>query len=326
MIKLGLIGCGKWGKNYLKNLTSIEGCELSWVCDLDLEKLKEVASIYPQLKYTQNIADILVDNEIKGVVIATSPESHYRLAKEFLSKGKSVLVEKPVTMDLNESIALTNLATKQKSILMAGYTLMYHPAIKKIKKFLQENNEKGKEYYLNMSRTNSLWQISGVDVLHDLAVHDIYLSRYLFDEEPNWVIAQGANYCDGTNNDVIYILLGFPNGKIASIFASFIHSKKTRKITLIASKIKLVFDDMEPGDKKILLFSHESSKDHLIMEEQLEPLKLECLHFVECIRENKEPHSGKADINFVAKITDFVAESLAKGGEKVIIPEGSKDL
>ena len=326
MTRLGLIGCGRWGKNYLKNLTSIEGCELSWVCDLDSQKLKAAAAVYPQLKYTQNITDILDDSQVQGVVIATSPESHYMLAKECISKGKSVLVEKPVTMVRDESIALTNLAARENVILMAGYTLIYHPAIKKIKKFLQENKENSRLYYLNMARTNSLWLISEVDVLHDLAVHDIYLSRYLFDEDPEWVIAQGANYCKGSNNDVIYILLGFPHGKLASIFASFIHSKKTRKITLISSKTKMIFDDTELGNKKILLLSQGANEEQLLIEEKLEPLKLECLHFVECIRENKEPRSGRTDINFVAKITDYIVESLAKGGEKVIIPGGGKDL
>jgi len=326
MTRLGLIGCGRWGKNYLKNLTSIEGCELSWVCDLDSQKLKAAAEVYPQLKYTQNIADVLGDSQLQGVVIATTPQSHFMLAKECISKGKSVLVEKPVTMNQDESITLTKLAARGNVILMAGYTLIYHPAIKKIKKFLKENKENSKLYYLNMARTNSLWQVPELDVLHDLAVHDIYLSRYLFDEDPEWVIAEGANYCDGSNNDVIYILLGFPHGKLASIFASFIHSKKTRKITLISSKTKMIFDDTESGSKKILLLSQGVYEEQLLIEEKLEPLKLECQHFVECIRENKEPHSGKADINFVAKITDYIVESLAKGGEKVIIPGGGRYL
>lgn len=319
MIKLALIGCGKWGKNYLKTLTSIEGCELRWVCDLDPQKLKEAVSAYPQIKYTENKADILNDSTVQGVVIATTPESHYMLAKEFIGKGKSVLVEKPVTINQKESIDLINLAAAQNTILMAGYTLIYHPAVKEIKKFLEENNIIDNLCYLNMSRTNSSSQASGVDVLHDLAVHDIYLSRHLTGEDPNWVFAQGGSYSESSDNNVIYILLGFPNGKIASIFASCIHTEKTRKITLVTAKTKLVFDDVQPTDKKIQLFINGESDHVLIIEENLEPLKRECLHFIECISENKEPHSGREDISFVAKITDYIADSLAKGGEKVII-------
>lgn len=319
MIKLALIGCGKWGKNYLNTLTSIEGCELRWVCDLDPQKLKEAVSAYPQIKYTENKADILNDSTVQGVVIATTPESHYMLAKEFIGKGKSVLVEKPVTINRKESIDLINLAAAQNTILMAGYTLIYHPAVIKIKKFLEENNFIDNLCYINMSRTNSSSQVSGVDVLHDLAVHDIYLSRHLTGEDPIWVIAQGGSYSESSDNNVIYILLGFPNGKIASIFASFIHTEKTRKITLVTSKTKLVFDDVQPADKKIQLFINGESNHVLIIEEHLEPLKRECLHFIECISENKEPHSGREDIYFVAKITDYIADSLAKGGEKVII-------
>lgn len=312
MIKLALIGCGNWGKHYLKTLNSIESCELRWVCDLDLQKLKGAVSAYPEIKYTENKTDILNDSTVQGVVIATTPESHYGLAKEFISKGKSVLVEKPVTINRKDSIDLINLAAAQNTILMAGYILIYHPAVKKIKKFLEENNMIDHLCYLNMSRTNYSSQVSGLDVLHDLAVHDLYLSRHLTGEDPIWVIAQGGS-C------VIYILLGFPNGKIASIFASFMHTEKTRKITLITPKTKLVFDDVQPADKKIQLFINGESNHVLIIEENLEPLKCECLHFIECIRENKEPHSGREDINFVAKITDYIADSLAKGGEKVMI-------
>lgn len=319
MIKLALIGCGKWGKHYLKTLTSIEGCELRWVCDLDLQKFKEAVSAYPQIKCTENKADILNDSTVQGVVIATTPESHYMLAKEFINKGKSVLVEKPVTINRRDSIDLINLAAAQNTILMAGYTLIYHPAVKKIKKILEESNIIDNLCYLNMSRTNSSSQVSGVDVLHDLAVHDIYLSRCLTGEDPIWVIANGRSYPESTENNVIYILLGFPNGKIASIFASFIHTEKTRKITLVTAKTKLVFDDVQPADKKIQLFINGESNHVLKIEENLEPLKCECLHFIECINENKEPHSGREDINFVAKITDYIAESLAKGGEKVFI-------
>lgn len=312
MIKLALIGCGKWGKHYLRTLTSLEGCELSWVCDLDLEKRKEAASAYPQIKCTENRADILNDSTVQGVVIATTPESHYLLAKECIRKGKSVLVEKPVTLHRRDSMDLIHLAAAQNAVLMAGYTLIYHPAVKRIKKILAENNMLDHLCYLNMARTNSSPPVSEVDVLHDLAVHDIYLSRHLMGEDPAWVIAQGGSR-------VIYILLGFPDGKIASIFTSFIHTEKTRNITLVSAKTKLVFDDVQPIDKKIQVFRNGERNHLFITEENLEPLKRECLHFVDCIRENKEPDSGGGEINFVAKMTDYIADSLAKGGEKVMI-------
>ncbi|MDF2545928.1 MAG: oxidoreductase domain protein [Anaerosolibacter sp.] len=319
MIKIALIGCGKWGKNYLKTLISMEECELKWVCDLDPRKLKEAGLDYPQIQYTENKEDILNDSTVQGVVIATTPESHYILAKEFINKGKAVLVEKPVTINLKDSMELINLAAAQSTILMAGYTLMYHPAVRKIKMILKENDSIDDVCYLNMSRTNALSQVSGVDVLYDLAVHDIYLSHHLVGEEPIWVIAQGGSYLGSSNNNVIYILLGFPSGKVASIFASFIHSEKTRKIALITSKGKLVFDDVQPADKKVQFFTNGDNCHVLVDEGDSEPLKLECHHFIECISENKEPHSGKEYIYFVEKVTDCITQSLAKGGEKVII-------
>jgi predicted dehydrogenase len=319
MIKLALIGCGKWGKNYLKTVTAIEGCELKWACDLDYQKLNQAAPVYPQTRFTENKADILNDSEVQGVIIATTPESHYMLAKEAISKGKAVLVEKPVTINWKDSNDLIELAAAQNTILMAGYTLIYHPAVKKIKGLLEEKGINDELYYLNMSRTSSASQVPNVDVLHDLAVHDIYLSCHLIGVDPIWVIANGENYIQSPYNNVINILMGFPNGKIASIFASFIHTEKTRKITLVASKTKLVFDDTQTTDRKIQLFVNGELEHFLAVEENLQPLTQECLHFIECIRENKEPLSGRENIDFVAKITDCISDSLAKGGEKIII-------
>ncbi|MDF2892694.1 MAG: oxidoreductase domain protein [Clostridia bacterium] len=330
MIKLALIGCGKWGKNYLRTVTAIEGCELKWACDLDYQKLNQSAPVYPQTRFTDNKADIMNDSEVQGVIIATTPVSHYMLAKEAISKGKAVLVEKPVTINREDSNDLIELAAAQNNILMAGYTLIYHPAVKRIRELLEEKDLIDELYYLDMSRTSSATQAPKIDVLHDLAVHDIYLSRHLMGVDPIWVIAHGESYNQGFAvsakpyseffyNNVIHILMGFPDGKIVSIFASFIHTEKTRKIALVASRTKLVFDDIQPTDKKIQLFVTGEQDHFLAVEDNLEPLTLECLHFIECIKENKQPLSGRDNIDFVAKITDCIFESLAKGGEKIII-------
>lgn len=319
MMKLALIGCGKWGKNYLKTVNAIEDCELTWACDLDYEKLTQAAAVYPQTRFTKNKADIFNDNEVQGVIIATTPESHYILAKEAISKGKAVLVEKPVTINRKDSDDLTKLAADQNTLLMAGHSLIYHPAVKKIKGLLEEKHILDDLCYLSMSRTSSTPQAPKVDVLYDLAVHDIYLSCHLIGMDPIWVIAHGERYFQSPYNNVINILMGFPNGKIASIFASFIHREKTRKITLVGSKTKLVFDDTQTADRKIKIFQSGEQEHFLAVEDNLEPLALECLHFMECIRENKEPISGRENIEFVAKIIDCISESLAKGGEKINI-------
>ena len=319
MIKLALIGCGKWGKNYLKTVTAIEGCELKWACDLDYQRLNQAAPVYHQTRFTENKADIFNDSEVQGVIIATTPESHYKLAKEAISKGKAVLVEKPVTINRKDSNDLIELAAAQNTVLMAGHTLIYHPAVKKIKGLLEEKHIIDDLCYLNMSRTSSTSQAPKVDILHDLAVHDIYLSRHLIGMDPIWVIANGESYIHSPYNNVINILMGFPNGKIASIFASFIHTEKTRKMILVASKTKLVFDDAQTTDRKIQLFDKVEQEHFLAVEDHSEPLTQECIHFMECIREHKEPLSGRKNIELVAKIIDCISESLAKGGEKINI-------
>lgn len=319
MMKLALIGCGRWGKNYLKTVNAIEGCELKWACDLDYEKLNKAASVYPQTRFTKNKANIFNDSEVQGVIIATTPESHYILAKEAISKGKAVLVEKPVTLNRKDSHDLIELAAAQNTILMAGHLLIYHPAIKRITGLLEEKHIIDDLCYLNMSRTSSTCQAPKVDVLYDLAIHDIYLSHHLIGMDPIWVIAHGEKYIQSPYNNVINILLGFPNGKIASIFASFIHSEKTRKMTLVAPKTKLVFDDTQTAERKIQIFHKGEQEDFLTVEDNSQPLAQECIHFIECIREQKEPLSGRKNIELVSKIIDCISESLAKGGEKINI-------
>lgn len=319
MTKVALIGCGRWGKHYLKTFTSLEECQLTWVLDIDREKLKEAAVSYPQIKYTVNKEDILNDPTVEGVVIATTPESHYRLAKEFMAKGKAVLVEKPVSIKRQGSMDLIASAAKQQTILMAGYIMIYHPAVQRIKEFLLEaNGHADKLSHINMSRTNSADLAKGVDVLHDLAVHDIYLSRFFMGEDPIWVSAHGGK-------KYIYILLGFSEGKVVSIFASSIHTEKTRQITLVTEKTKLVFDDLQRLEKKIKLFTNNENHQTLMIKENIEPLQCECQHFLECIRENKEPKTGRDYIISVAKITDDISTSLKRGGEKVIIRSEHND-
>ncbi|MPN41136.1 hypothetical protein SDC9_188678 [bioreactor metagenome] len=191
--------------------------------------------------------------------------------------------------------------------------------MKKIKELLEEKDITDDLCYLSMSRTSNTSQAPKVDVLYDLAVHDIYLSRHLIGMDPIWVIAHGEKYIESSYNNVINILLGFRNGIIASIFVSFIHTEKTRKMTLVASKTKLVFDDAQDAHRKIQIFQSGEQEHFLVMEDNSQPLTQECLHFMECIRANKEPISGRENIEFVAKIIDCIFDSLEKGGEKIII-------
>ena len=318
MIKLALLGCGKWGKNYLKTLTLLAGCELTWVCDPDPAKLKEAASLYPKIQTTPNKEDILNDRSIQGVVIAVPPASHYALARECIGHGKAVLVEKPVTIDRRDTLALIRLAAAQNVTFMAGFTLLYHPAVAKLKETITENHLLDEPCYLNMARTNPVSRFCGADIVHDLAVHDIYLSRAVIGRNPIWVSAQGGCHEKDRGDQVIYILLGFPKGQIVSIFASFIHPEKTRIMTLATAAGKVIFDDSKPVDQKIRLIRN-GGNQFLPLTGSAAPLEAECRHFLACIQEGKEPDSGKKSIAYVAKITDCISTSLKKNGKKVFI-------
>lgn len=324
MVNVAVIGAGNWGKNHIRTLLSIKDCTLKYICDIDKEKLGIIKRNFPFVKTTVEPKQLLENNEINGVIVASSSETHFSLAKLALEYDKDVLIEKPLTLDSTSAGELIKLADEKQKILMVGHLLIYHPGIKKIKELIK-SGELGDIYYLYSQRLN-LGSIRKTESsLWSLGPHDISVALYLLEEEPNYISAYGESYIQNGVNDVVFLNLHFPNKKIAHIHISWLDPHKIRKLTIVGSKKMVVFDDMESRekiriyDKGVENRNFDSYREYISLRfgdvlipklDTDEPLKLEDAHFIECIQKREKPitdgESGLKVIKILEKADKFL--------------------
>jgi len=272
---------------------------------------------------------VLEDKKIGAVVIATPTPTHFDLAKMALKAEKHVLVEKPLTLDYERAQELVDLARSCGRIIMVGHLLEYHPAVTEMKKRISRN-ELGEVWYIYSERLNLGKVRTMENALWCLAPHDVSAVLYLLDLTPMEVSAQGESFLQKEKRveDVVFINIRFKQGVLAHIHVSWLDPHKVRKMTLVGSKKMMVFDDMESRDK-LKIFNKGVIKNslddgvefnirygdvYIPKIEWAEPLRLECLHFVECVKENKIPRSGGEDGLRVVRLLEAAQESLDKGG------------
>lgn len=332
MVNIGVVGCGYWGPKHIRNYHELPEARLTTVCDLDEHKLQQVRAQYPGVGTTTDFEDLLEDG-VDAVVIATPVDTHYELAKEALLRGRHVLIEKPMTASSREALDLIGLAEKRNLVLMVGHTYEYHPAVDFLRKAV-DNGELGEIYAIDANRLNLGLFRPDVNVLWDLAPHDICIMLSLLNDEPIAVSARGTHHVDPRVYDIAYLELLFPNGTIGHIHVSWLHPRKIREITIVGSKKMAVYDDVSETEKihiydKGLAISNNGNKfsawppnyrygDVTIPSiSNAEPLKIECSHFLECIIEGKRPRSdGRAGFKVVS-ILEAADISLANGGQRV---------
>ena len=248
MIKLGIIGCGYWGPNLVRNFNSINGVEIAYCADLDENRLSHVKSLYQKIEITRDYNSILEDEEVEAVVIATPVETHYKIASDALKANKHVLIEKPITNNSKDAIELIRLAEKNKEILMVDHTFEYSAPVRKIKEILK-SNELGKILTIDMIRVNlGLFQ-EKINVIWDLAPHDVSMLLYYLEETPLTARAIGQSYIrDGIEDDA-RITLEFKDKIVANMHVSWLDPCKTRRTTIVGNKKMLVFDDVAQDEK-----------------------------------------------------------------------------
>ncbi|MBU0962491.1 MAG: Gfo/Idh/MocA family oxidoreductase [Nanoarchaeota archaeon] len=331
MVRLGVIGIGYWGPNLVRNFNELSNCKIIKCCDLDTKKLENIRQKYPDMIITKDYLDIIKDKNLDAVIIATNTKSHYKIVKDVLSEDKHVFVEKPLTTNSKECLELIDLAKKKNKVLMVGYVFEYNSAIKKLKEYI-ENGELGKINYIDMIRTGHGPIRQDVNVMWDLAPHDIYILLKLIDSKPDSVIARGKAFLKNGVEDVVYINLTFPNNKIANIHVSWLNPAKKREITIVGDKKMAIFNDISQ-DRKIELYdkgaayseisSSEFDKFQLLLRDGditipkinlEEPLKTEAKEFISCILENRTPLSDGIKAYYVTKILEAAEESLKKNG------------
>ncbi len=295
---VAVIGSGYWGKNLVRNFSSLGA--LSMVCDSHTDTLRMLSVQYPQCRTVTSFQEVLYDASIHAVAIATPAETHGSMVREALLAGKDVFVEKPLCLSAEEGRTLVALAKERGRILMVGHLLWYHPAILKLKSLI-ETGELGRIQYIYSNRLNLGKIRREENILWSFAPHDISVILGLLGEMPNAVQAQGGNYLHEQIADITVTLLSFPSGVKAHIFVSWLHPFKEQKLIVVGDRKMAVFDDMEKKDK-LLLFPHSiqwkgqtpiaNRADAQPIElESLEPLQEECRHFLEAIQQRRRPRT-----------------------------------
>lgn len=342
MINIAQVGCGYWGPNLLRNFVQSSNCDVKIVADINDERLSYVNRVYPHIKTTKRYEDILEDNSIDAVVLATPAGSHYEISEKIIKKGKHVLVEKPLALKTSEVRNLITLAEKYKRILMVGHTFVYNTAVHTLKDYIKAD-ELGKLYYIYSQRLNLGKVRDDVNAMWNLALHDISILLYVLDSEPVSVSAKGVSYIQRNIEDVVFITILFENDIVAHIHVSWLDPSKVRKMTFVGSKKMIVYDDI--SDYKIRIFDKGIDKKNIY--ESLgefddfgkfqlihragdifipkikfdEPLKVECEHFISCILNGEKPVSDGYDGLRVINLLESASKSLDENGKEILIPK-----
>ena len=332
MVKIGVIGCGYWGPNLIRNFRNTKDCEMVICCDMQDDRLSRIKSLFPEIETTKNHEDLL-NSDLDAVAIATPVWTHYPLAKAFLEAGKHVFVEKPLTRSSAECEELIELANERNLILMVGHTFEYTAAVNKIKEIV-DSGELGDILYINSTRVNlGLFQ-QDINVIWDLAPHDISIITYVLEKEPISVNAQGVSHFKEGIEDVAMTSMNFEGGTIAFVRNSWIDPNKVRSMIFVGSKKMLVYDDTSPNEKiKIydkgvdkppyydnfgeFQFSYRYGDIYIPHVQGYEALSRECGHFVDCIQEGKTPRSDGYSGLRVIRVIEAANQSLKEEGRAI---------
>lgn len=330
-VRVGVIGAGYWGPNLIRNFHQMPDVDVVAVADKREDRLQYIRQVYPQVGTTRSHEDFF-SMGLDAVVIATPPATHYTLARDCLQHGLHIFVEKPITLHSHHAEELIALAEACNLRLMVGHVFEYNAAVRKMKEIV-DSGELGDVYYINAVRVNLGLYQPELNVLWDLAPHDLSILLYLLGDDPVSVTAQGGDRVFTGIHDIAYMHLVFPNNILAHVHVSWLDPNKERRITIVGSKKMLVYDDVEPMDKLKIYdkgvetppYTETYADFHCSYRygdiatprlDLVEPLRAECQHFVECIRHGTTPQSdGRVGLR-VVRLLEMADRSLRSGGVK----------
>jgi predicted dehydrogenase len=311
-ITVAVAGLGYWGPNLARNFAGIPGCELTWLCDGDADALERVGAVLPAARRTHSLDDLLADESLDAIALATPVATHDVLAERVLLAGKHCFVEKPLAQTVAGAERAVAAAEDAGRLLMVGHLLEYHPGVAKLKE-LADGGELGDIHYIYSNRLNLGQLRADENALWSLGAHDVSVLLRLAGEEPHEVEARGESYMRRDVEDVVFAFLRFPSGLAAHLHLSWLDPHKERRFTVVGSRKMATFDDMAT-ERKVTIYdkgfdqSASSWGEYITRSGDIwspsisnrEPLRLECEHFVECIREERTPVSdGRSGLRVV---------------------------
>jgi predicted dehydrogenase len=340
-LKVGVVGCGYWGPNLIRNFRSLPACQLKIMCDLSQKRLVHLKTLYPEVQRAMDYDHMLNGVELDAVVIATAVKSHYPMAKASLLAGKHTFIEKPMASSSEQCEELVEIAQKKGLVLMIGHTFLYSPAVRKIREIV-DSGDIGEIRYICARRLNlGLFQ-EDINVAWDLAPHDISIILSVIGEQPITVNCRGSAHITQGIEDVTTMCLGFAKQRTAIIHSSWLDPRKVREMTIVGSKRMIVYDDVAPLEKIRIFdarverpphydtfgefqYAYHYGDMYVPYIKQEEPLKTECQHFLDCIKHGTTPLTdGKQGLELV-RILEASTRSLEKGGAPVELAGARKE-
>ena len=316
--KIAVIGCGVWGRNIVRNFYNLGVLEI--VCDIDEENLKKVTEQYPGVKVTRDFHEIINNPEITAVAVVTPSHTHYKMVHAMLDAGKNVYVEKPISTVAQEAKDLTQVAHEKGLVLMVGHLLLYHPAVNRLKMLIEEGALR-EIIYAQSDRLNVNFFKNDRSVMWDLAPHDVSMMSYVTGKDPVRVIS--AVGCSSEQNDIMditHLTIEFEGGMVGQISDSWITPRKHVQLLVRGTKATAILDDTVPENKLVIYdnFKKDNSQNINLDYLEIEPLKLECQHFISCCESGKKARSDGDN--------GFMVTTILEQAEKVMLGDRRKNL
>ena len=322
-LRVGVVGLGYWGPNLARNFHGMPGCELTWICDDSAERLEQVGARLPGARRTASLDELLAAEDLDAVAIATPVPTHAELARRVIAAGKHCFVEKPLAQSVEDAQAVVDAAEEAGTTLMVGHLLEYHPGLERLRE-LVEADELGEVRYIYGNRLNLGKLRSEENALWSLGAHDVSVVLRLAGEEPDECHAFGESYMHAGVEDVVFCFMRFPSGLVAHLHLSWLDPHKERRFTVVGARRMATFDDMAL-EQKLTVYdkgfdqSFEGYGEYIarsgdVWSPQIsneEPLRLECAHFVECVREGRPVRSDGAAGVRVVRVLEELQRSLA---------------
>ena len=337
-VGIAVIGAGGWGKNHVRNYSALPDAHLRYICDRDEGIRNAMAALYPSVEAVAELRTVLDDPSVKAIVVATHAPSHFEVAEAALREGRDVFVEKPLCLSGEQAAALCALAEEGGRILMVGHLLLYHPAVERLKGLI-DDGELGEVLYVYAQRVNLGVVRREENAWWSLAPHDISVANYLLGSSPEAVSATGSCYLQSERGieDVVFATLHYPGGRMAHVHVSWLDPHKTRKLTVVGDRKMAVFDDTS-ADQKLAVFDKGVEPPATLTYEEgvrirtgdilipalkmAEPLRRECLAFLDAIRTRKAPVADGQSGLHVVRALEGGSASLAQGGARIELSRG----